>query len=496
MAHKKRRNVSRNESRRRDPLIGPGGKVDAGALFRAVEGKGEGETIATPNADRGNKTGESPAHHKADATASSDASATRSAATPEPEAPPPPDADFPDDDGDVIAAQPSRKQKVSFTLSRDLDKRLDKYLVDRITFLSRNKLQELIDAGCVTVNGRAGKASTKLRVGDVVEVLIDAPPSEDYPPQDIPLDVLYEDEHMIVINKSPDIIVHPARTHTEGTMINALAYHFRNRSKTGGSLSGVGGEFARPGVVHRLDRQTSGVIVFAKSDTAHWKLAEQFEKRSTDKRYLAFVHGRVEPLVDVIDVPIGPHPSREKGFREKQVVRHDHLGKPAVSVYRVLGRYLLSGAQPQTPVGQARKRGGWDAAGETRSAVEAVRSASELGRDSPWVSVVEVELKTGRTHQIRVHFQHRRHPLLGDDMYEGRALTSEQGPSIQRVALHAAMLKIRHPITGKVMEFVAPLPPDLRGLLHDLRRKTPKGAAEELEKPPGAVLGLDELARS
>ncbi|HZW07191.1 MAG TPA: RluA family pseudouridine synthase, partial [Phycisphaerales bacterium] len=276
-------------------------------------------------------------------------------------APLPPDADTTeDDDGDIVSAPPDRKQRVSFTLTRDLDKRLDKYLVDRITFLSRNKLQELIDAGRVTVNGRPGKASTKLRLNDTVDVLIDAPPSEDYPPQDIPLDVMYEDEHMIVLNKSPDIIVHPARTHTEGTMINALAFHFRHRSKTGGGLSGVGGEFARPGVVHRLDRQTSGVIVFAKSDTAHWKLAEQFEKRSTDKRYVAFVHGRVEPMVDVIDVPIGPHPSREKGFREKQVVRHDHLGKTAVSVYRVLGRYRLAGAAGSAA--PKRARGGWGAA--------------------------------------------------------------------------------------------------------------------------------------
>lgn len=474
MAHRKRRNVSRNESRGGDPLIGPGGKVDAGALFRAA------------------------AADKAQQPPKDDSPAAPAATPRKPPGNPfygdPDDDAGGDGDGDVVAVQPARKQKVSFTLTRDLEKRLDKYLVDRITFLSRNKLQELIDAGCVTVNGRAGKASTKLRIADVVEVLIDAPPSEDYPPQDIPLDVLYEDEHMIVLNKSPDIIVHPARTHTEGTMINALAYHFRHRSKTGGSLSGVGGEFARPGVVHRLDRQTSGVIVFAKSDTAHWKLAEQFEKRSTDKRYIAFVHGRVEPPVDVIDVPIGPHPSREKGFREKQVVRHDHLGKPAVSVYRVLGRYRLEGTGPETAKTKVRKRGGWDVTGEP-AAVDAPAEAT-TGRDSPWVSVVEVELKTGRTHQIRVHFQHRLHPLLADDMYEGRALEGKSGATIKRVALHAAMLKIKHPITGKVMELVAPLPADLKALLAGLRSSAGgKGGVDEPANPPGAVLSLADLAR-
>lgn len=470
MAHRKRRNVSRNESKGGDPLIGPGGKVDPGALFRAATGE---QTADKPKAD--------------------------------PEAPPivgEPDDDGADGDGDVVAVQPSRKQKVTFTLTRDLDKRLDKYLVDRITFLSRNKLQELIDAGFVTVNGRPGKASTKLRIDDTVEVMIDAPPSEDYPPQDIPLNVLYEDEHMIVINKSPDIIVHPARTHTEGTMINALAFHFRNRSKTGGALSGVGGEFARPGVVHRLDRQTSGVIVFAKTDTAHWKLAEQFEKRSTDKRYIAFVHGKVEPPVDVIDVPIGPHPSREKGFREKQVVRHDHLGKPAVSVYRVLGQYRLSSAGPAAAKTKVKKRGGWDAGGQPTT-VDAPTEVT-MGRDSPWVSVVEVELKTGRTHQIRVHFQHRQHPLLADDMYEGRALdgasggggagTAGSGVTIRRVALHAAMLKIKHPISGKLMEFVAPLPDDLQALLAGLRQTGTTN--EPAINPHGAVLHLAAIARA
>ncbi|MFN3311802.1 MAG: RluA family pseudouridine synthase, partial [Thermomonas sp.] len=173
-------------------------------------------------------------------------------------------------------------------------------------------------------------------MGDVVEVAVPPPPSEDFPEEDIPLDVLFEDEHLIVLNKSPDIIVHPARTHKKGTLINALAFHFRHRSSLGGSLSGVGRQFARPGVVHRLDRATSGCIVFAKTEQAHWQLANQFMARTVDKRYVTLAHGHVEPVIDVIDLPLGPHPSRERGYREKQVVRHDALGKPAVTIYRVL----------------------------------------------------------------------------------------------------------------------------------------------------------------
>src|SRR5262249_49749785 len=140
---------------------------------------------------------------------------------------------------------------VTFKLQRDLSKRLDKYLTDRITFMSRNQLQKLIDEGGVMVNGRQPKASTVLYAGDEVEVVIPPPPSKDIVPEDIPLDVLYEDEHLIVLNKQPDIIVHPARSHLKGTMLSALAFHFQ---RGGGQLSKVGGEFARPGVVHRLDR--------------------------------------------------------------------------------------------------------------------------------------------------------------------------------------------------------------------------------------------------
>src|SRR5262245_61273146 len=184
---------------------------------------------------------------------------------------------------------------VRFELARDLDKRLDRYLVDRIPFLSRTSLQALIREHAVTVNGRAPKPSTRLRRGDVVVAVLPPPPSTEIPAEDIPLDILFEDDDLIVINKRDDIIVHPARGNKSGTIINALAWHFQHRSS--GALSSVGKEFARPGVVHRLDRHTTGVIVFAKDDEAHWKLGRQFEDWRVDKRYLAIVHGRVEPPI-------------------------------------------------------------------------------------------------------------------------------------------------------------------------------------------------------
>ena len=210
---------------------------------------------------------------------------------------------------------------VVFTLSRDLDKRLDRYLVDRIPWLSRTKLQELIVAEAVTLNGRVPKSSTHVRRDDVVEVMLPPPPSQTLPAEEIPLDIIHEDDDLIVINKQDDIIVHPARGHQSGTLINGLAWHFQNRSS--GTLSDVGRENARPGVVHRLDRHTSGVMVAAKNDTAHWKLGRQFELRQTRKRYLALVHGEVEPAADVIDLPIGMHPTQ----RQRYAVRHDDAAK-------------------------------------------------------------------------------------------------------------------------------------------------------------------------
>lgn len=336
---------------------------------------------------------------------------------------------------------------VRFSIKRDLDKRLDRYLVDRIAFLSRTQLQKLIDEGGVTVNGRRPKASTRIGAGDEVEVVVPVPPEPNIQPEAIPLEVMYEDEDMIVVNKSADIIVHPARSHLKGTMLSALTYHFQSRGQ--GGLSEVGRDLARPGVVHRLDRHTSGCIVFAKREEAHWKLGQQFEHRKVDKRYLAVVHGKVEPLVQVLDEPMGPHPSREKGYREKQVVRHDELGKPAVTIVRVRERFDVRGV---------------------------------------WYSLVELELKTGRTHQIRVHLSYHGWPIVGDDMYGGRAYENGAGAVvIGKQALHACVLGIRHPTKGDAMVFTAPVRGEMAALVGDLRARS--GGGEHLDAP-GATVDL------
>ncbi len=388
-------------------------------------------------------------------------------------------------EGEAAGESESELRRVRFDIKSDLNKRLDKYLTDRITFMSRNQLQKLIDEGGVMVNGRQPKSSTAIKRGDVVEVVVPPPPPKNIQPEDIPLDVLFEDEHIIVLNKQPDIIVHPARTHLKGTMLSALAFHFKHRSKVGGGLSNVGEEFARPGVVHRLDRHTSGVIVFAKSEEAHWKLGHQFEHRRVDKRYLAVVQGVIETPVDVIELPIGPHPSREKGYREKYVVRHDELGKPSTTICRVrevFGRQEGTEARRHegvTPVGP-----GWKAA-EPDPTI-AIREAKPLAG----YSLVELELKTGRTHQIRVHLSHTGYPIVGDDMYGGKPYEVDGQVIIARQALHATTLAFTHPILGEPMKFSAPLRGDIADLVRALRRLS----GHSVLNTPGATIDLEKVA--
>jgi len=285
-------------------------------------------------------------------------------------------------------------------------------------------------------------------------VVVPPPPAKTIQPEDIPIDIIHEDAHILVLNKSPDIIVHPARSHNRGTLLNALVHHFQHVSTRGGGLSGVGEENARPGVVHRLDRKTSGVLVVAKDDEAHWKLGRQFELRKVDKRYLAIVEGVPDADADVIDLPIGPYPSRVKGLREKMTVRHDEWGKPAVTIARVREKY-------------------------------------------DGFALVELELKTGRTHQIRVHLMHRGTPIAGDDMYEGHHLDrghvtgdpKDAAPLMRRQALHAALLGFRHPITGQHVEFTAPLPPDMAEMIRLLRaHRSPSGPITI----PGSTVNLEE----
>jgi 23S rRNA pseudouridine1911/1915/1917 synthase len=344
---------------------------------------------------------------------------------------------------------------VEFELLKDLDKRLDRYMVDRVPFLSRTQIQRLIEEEAITVNGRVPKSSTKLRKGDRIVATLPPPPSGAIAPEEIPLDVIYEDDAIIVVNKPAGLIVHPARSHKSGTLVNALAWRFKHIS--GGELSKVGEEFARPGIVHRLDKFTSGAIVSAKNDTAHWRLGKQFEMRRTDKRYLALVHGHPERDVETIDLPLGKHPS----IKEKYAVRFDETGKPSITILRVRERYTApSGAK---------------------------------------YALVELELKTGRTHQIRVHLSYLGFPIVGDDMYGGKHTTERDlggdgdAMLLARQALHATTLGFRHPMTEQPMKFTAPLAADLTRAVTLLRAATRATGGDPAVDAPGATIELAKI---
>ncbi len=341
---------------------------------------------------------------------------------------------------------------VEFEIYKDVLKRIDRYLVDRVPFLSRTQIQRLIEEEAITVNGRVPKSSTKLRKGDRIVAILPPPPSGAIAPENIPLDVLFEDDAIIVVNKPAGLIVHPARSHKSGTLVNALAWRFKFVS--GGELSKVGEEFARPGIVHRLDKYTSGAIVSAKNDTAHWRLGKQFEMRRTDKRYLALVHDWPERDVENINLPIGKHPV----IKEKNTVRFDDTGKASVTISRVRERYLSTRGDK--------------------------------------FALVELELKTGRTHQIRVHLSYVGHPIVGDDLYGGkhprdRDLGGESDEILlTRQALHATTLGIRHPMTEVPMSFTAPIASDLARLIAMLRASTRLAQLEPAVITAGTTIDL------
>jgi 23S rRNA pseudouridine1911/1915/1917 synthase len=284
-------------------------------------------------------------------------------------------------------------------------------------------IQKQIAAGAVKVNGKAVKASFKLNPGDKIELTAPTPPPKEILPEDIQLNIIYEDDDLIVLNKQADMIVHPARGNTHGTLVNALAFYSDELS------SGLG-EF-RPGIIHRLDKDTTGVMVVAKNDITQWKIARQFQNRQVKKTYLAIVHGTPELTADRISAPLGVHPK----IREKYAIRPE-IGKEAVTFYEVLEEF----------------RG---------------------------FSLLKLTPQTGRTHQIRVHLSYIKHPIVGDEMYSGKLIylwqlqdaePAAQDPIIARCALHASTLEFKHPATNKIMKFEAPLPEDMANLL-DLLRK-------------------------
>ena len=303
------------------------------------------------------------------------------------------------------------------------NRRIDKYLQARFSKFSRAMLQNIIKEGGVSVNAKLVKPSHKLNPGDIIQLSLPEAPKKQILPENIPLNIIYEDESLIIINKQADLIVHPARSNTHGTLVNALVYYAESLS--------TGSEPFRPGIVHRLDRDTTGVMVVAKNDFAQWKIARQFEQRLVKKSYLAIVQGIPELDADRISAPLGVNPQ----IREKYAIRTD-IGKDAETIYKVL---------------------------------EAFKSFSLL-RLTP---------KTGRTHQIRVHLSYIKHPIVADRMYGGKPVYPRQfkkteqaieEPVINRPALHAHTLEFIHPATKKSIKFEAPLPGDMLNLLDMLRK--------------------------
>jgi 23S rRNA pseudouridine1911/1915/1917 synthase len=310
--------------------------------------------------------------------------------------------------------------------ARMAGKRIDAYLTSRFSDYSRSIFQKVIDAEAVLVNGQPVKASYKVRLGDEIRVWLPELADEFPAPEAIPIEVVYEDSAFTVVNKPPRMVTHPAKGHWTGTLVNALQFHYD-------SLSTLAGEH-RPGIVHRLDRDTSGLLIVAKDDRAHRQLALQFEERTIRKEYLAVVAGVPQRDRDYIERPIGPHPTN----REKMAIRlPEDGGKAAVTYYEVLERF---------------------------------RGFAFL-RCSPM---------TGRTHQIRIHLTHAGHPIVADKLYSGRdrlMLGDLAGPDhpdaekllLDRQALHAHSLYLTHPFSGESLNLTAPLPDDMTGLLDALR---------------------------
>lgn len=283
-------------------------------------------------------------------------------------------------------------------------KRIDKYISEKLD-LTRSRVQKLIDDGMVTINGNVAKSSAKVNEGEVLSVEIPELKPLEIVPEEIPLNILYDDDDVIVIDKPKGMVVHPANGNYTGTLVNAIV------SKFGDNLSGINGVI-RPGIVHRIDKDTSGVLVIAKNDKAHLKLAEQLKEHSMTRVYVAVVRGKLKEKVGTIDAPIGRNP---KDRKKMGVVAN---GKRAVTHYKVI-------------------------------------------KELDDCSVIEVRLETGRTHQIRVHMSYIGHPLLGDSVYSN----GKNKYGFVGQALHAKILGFIHPSTGEYMEFSSNLPEEFERLL-------------------------------
>lgn len=285
--------------------------------------------------------------------------------------------------------------------------RLDKFLTEQNESMTRSYIQKLVKENLVTVNGKAAKSNLRLSAMDEIQFTVPAPVSPDILPENIPLSILYEDQDIIVIDKSKNMVVHPAPGHYSGTIVNALLYHCKD------NLSGING-ILRPGIVHRIDKDTTGAIVICKNDTAHNCLAAQLKEHTITRKYEAIVYHHMAEESGMVDAPIGRHPTD----RKKMAINHKN-GREAVTHYRRIANLKQN------------------------------------------FTHIECELETGRTHQIRVHMASLRHPLLGDEIY-GPAKSKF---NLQGQTLHARILGFRHPSSGEYMEFEAPLPSYFENLL-------------------------------
>ncbi|HEX6284169.1 MAG TPA: RluA family pseudouridine synthase [Pyrinomonadaceae bacterium] len=319
-----------------------------------------------------------------------------------------------------MADDASDQETLTFQVAfEDAGVRLDSYLASRIAGWSRARLQRLIDSEDVLVNGKHAKPSYKLRENDELEVELTAPATAAFTPEPIPIEIVYEDETLVVVNKPAGLVVHPAAGIQSGTLANALAFHFQQLPDSGAGV--------RPGIVHRLDRDTSGLMVVAKTEAALEYISDQFRDRSVFKSYVALVHGRLSTDSGRIDQPLARDPANRTRMA---VVRG---GRSALSLYRVRQRYDR-------------------------------------------FTLLDVELKTGRTHQIRVHLAWLKHPVVGDETYgAGRDNTIQdarlraQVRNLGRHFLHAEKLAFTHPQTNERVEFNCPLPAKLAELLRSLQ---------------------------
>ena len=308
--------------------------------------------------------------------------------------------------------------------------RIDKFLSDRLENSSRTRIQNAANAGNILVNNNTVKPNYKIKPGDIVQVVLPTPPREiELIPENIPLNIVYEDDDVLVVNKEPGMVVHPAYGNYTGTLVNALMWHFKDLPlfNTGES---------RPGLVHRLDKNTSGILVIAKNEFALNRLSKQFYDRTTDRRYNALIWGTPDPREGTITGNVG---RSIKDRKVMQVFRDDTEGKTAITHYKVL---------------------------------------EDLG----YITLIECKLETGRTHQIRVHFSHIKHPLFNDEEYGGNVIlkgttfTKYQQfikncfKILPRQALHAKSLAFNHPVTGKRLSFDSDLPADMMQVIEKWRK--------------------------